>query len=319
MSPTTRAMDLQLLRRLVELPGVSGHEEKVAATIREVTGGSIDELGNVRTGNGKVLFVAHMDEVGLLATHVDNEGKVRFRKVGGVPDQALQGQHVVVHGERDVPGVIGVEPPHFSKSDKQDLYIDVGASSQEEAVGLGVVPFSPVTFLKVFREVGRYVSSRALDDRAGCWVLVEAHRQAPDAAYAWTVQEEVGLVGAKALARSADVKAAIIVDTLACCNPTITGNVKPGGGPVIRVFDNYGPYPRRLASRIADVARKHDIPIQVGGGGGGTDAAAFQQAGVPAIAIGIPNKYAHSTVEMVHLDDLKNTLRLVVALASELP
>ncbi len=311
-------MDLQLLRRLVEVPGVSGHEERVASIILESVGGSLDDMGNVRAGNGKVLFVAHMDEIGLLVTHVDSEGKVRFRKVGGVPDQALPSQHVVVHGEGDVPGVIGVEPPHFSKSERQDLYIDVGASSPEEAAELGVVPFSPVTFLKVFREVGRYLSSRAMDDRAGCWVLVEAYRQVPNAAYAWTVQEEVGLVGARALARSVDVRAAIIVDTLACCNPSVTGGVRPGGGPVLRVFDNYGPYPRKLASRIAEIARRHDIPIQVGGGGGGTDAAAFQQAGVPSIAIGIPNRYAHSSVEMVHMDDLRNTLRLVVALASEL-
>ncbi len=297
---------------------MSGHEERVAGLIRESVGGLLDDMGNVRAGNGKVLFVAHMDEVGLLVTHVDSEGKVRFRKVGGVPDQALPSQHVVVHGEADIPGVIGVEPPHFSKTDKQDLYIDVGASSPEEAAELGVTPFSPVTFLKAFREVGKYLSSRAMDDRVGCWILMEAYKRAPDAAYAWTVQEEVGLVGAKALARSADVRAAIIVDTLACCNPSITGNVRPGGGPVLRVFDNYGPYPRKLASRIAEIARMHDIPIQVGGGGGGTDAAAFQQAGVPAIAIGIPNKYAHSSVEMVHVDDLRNTLRLVITLASEL-
>jgi len=131
-----------------------------------------------------------------------------------------------------------------------------------------------------------------------------------------TVSEEVGLVGARSLASNLKPRAVIAVDVLSCCSPSINGEVKPGAGPVIRLVDNYGVHSVKLAKTIEEIARRESIPVQVGGGGGGTDAAAFLQSGIPAITIGIPAKYTHSTVEMVHIDDIDNTLALVEALAN---
>jgi putative aminopeptidase FrvX len=312
------------LEALTKALGVSGFEDEVRQKILSAVGeAEVDEFGNVvLRGRSKVAFVAHMDEVGLLVTSIEEDGRLKFRKVGGVDDKILPGNSVVIYGDGfRVEGVIGVAPPHFQQQQQvtwQDLYIDIGVTSREEAEAMGVSPMTPVAFSRRYAEVGKFVSATALDDRAGCWALVEAYKRGAAATYVWTVQEEVGLLGARALARSLEGNSVIVVDTMACCHPNYTGNVKPGRGPVLRLFDNYGAYNNKLAKRVLEIAKKRGIPIQIGGGGGGTDAAAFFTAGVPAVAIGILTKYSHSPVEMVHRDDLKHTVELLTALAEEL-
>jgi len=313
------------LETLTKALGVSGFEDEVRRVITGVVkDAEVDEFGNVvAKGRSKMAFVAHMDEVGLLVTSVEEDGRLKFRKVGGVDDRILPGTAVVLYNESTrVEGVIGVAPPHFQQQQQQvtwqDLYIDVGASSKQEVEAMGVGPMTPAAFARRYAELGRYVSATALDDRAGCWVLLEAYRKGAEATYVWTVQEEVGLLGARALSRSLEERAVVVVDTMACCHPNWTGSVKPGQGPVLRLFDSYGAYNNKLAKRVLEVAKRRGIPIQIGSGGGGTDAAAFFMAGVPAVAIGILTKYSHSPVEMTHRDDLKYAVELVAALAEEL-
>ncbi|CCC81688.1 M42 family metallopeptidase [Thermoproteus tenax] len=316
-------MDLDLLFTLLSIPGVSGFEQRISAKVAELAGGEADEFGVVTSGRSKVAFVAHLDEVGLIATSVEDDGKVKFRKAGSIDDAVLKGARVIAYGDSfELTGVIGVEAPHFGKSGHvekgaEELYADFGLT-KEELESLGFGPLTPIAFEKRPAVAGRFVTSPSLDDRAGTWALLAASREV-DAKFVWTTQEEVGLVGAKWISRKLDVKYAVVVDTMACCNPAVNGPVKPGKGPVIRLFDNYGGYATRLARAVLDLARRRGIPVQIGGGGGGTDAAAFVQAGVLAVAIGIPNKYAHSPAEMVHLDDLKNAVELIKALAQELP
>ncbi|MEM4422937.1 M42 family metallopeptidase [Pyrobaculum sp.] len=315
-------MELESLTRAL---GVSGFEEEVRRLILgAVKDGEVDEFGNVltKTGKSKVAFVAHMDEVGLLVTSIEEDGRLKFRKVGGVDGRILPGSSVVLYGDGfKVEGVIGVAPPHFQQQQQQvswqDLYIDIGAASRQEAESMGIGPMTPAAFSRRYSNMGKFVSATALDDRAGCWVLLEAYRRAA-ATYVWTVQEEVGLMGARALSRRLDVSYVVVVDTMACCHPNWTGGVKPGNGPVLRLFDNYGAYNNKLAKKVLEVAKRRGIPIQIGSGGGGTDAGAFFAAGIPAVAIGILTKYSHSPVEMAHKDDLKHAVELVVALAEEL-
>ncbi len=313
-----------MLETLSKALGVSGFEEEVRRKVIELAGGGgVDQFGNVTIdGKSRVAFVAHMDEVGLLVTSIEEDGRLKFRKVGGVDDKILPGLAVVLYGDGfRAEGVIGVPPPHFQQQTAatwQDLYIDVGASSRQEVEALGVGPMTPAAFAKRYVDMGRYVSATSLDDRAGCWALLEAYKRGVEATYVWTVQEELGLLGARSLARRLEGKLVVVVDTMACCHPNYTGSIKPGQGPVLRLFDNYGAYTNKLAKRVLEVAKRAGIPIQLGSGGGGTDAAAFLAAGVPAVAIGILTKYSHSPVEMVHKDDLRHTAELLSALGGEL-
>lgn len=338
-------MDLGLLERLVETPGVSGFE----GPIRDLVRGLVSGLGRVwEDGQGNLfldvggegdplVFVAHLDELGLVTTHIEDNGLVAFRKVGGIDDRVLPSQAVVIYdGELRIPGVIGLTPPHLQLERDQkvvpwhSLRIDVGASSREEAIEMGVKPVQPVTFKKDLVRLagGRILASRGFDDRAGVGVLVEAARMIAEGevrprgrvVFAFSLQEEVGLRGATAISISAPLRprAAIIVDTMACCNPVITGDVKPGGGPVIRMVDNAYTADLRLAEAVREVASRRGINVQVGTAGGGTDAAAFQRAGVRSLALGIPLKYTHSTVEMLYLDDYEKTIELVAGIIEDL-
>ncbi|MGC9117951.1 MAG: M42 family metallopeptidase [Thermoproteus sp.] len=305
--------------------GVSGFEDDVRRKILEAVGdASVDDFGNVVVGGRSgIAFVAHMDEVGLLVTSIEDDGRLKFRKVGGIDDKILPGTAVTLYGDGfRLEGVIGIAPPHFQQQQQQiswqDLYIDIGVSSRQEAESLGIAPMTPAAFSRRYAEMGKFISATAVDDRSGCWALLEAYRRGADATFVWTVQEEVGLMGARALASRSNIKSAVIVDTTACCHPNFTGGVKPGQGPVIRIFDNYGAYNNKLAKKILEIARRRGIPVQIGAGGGGTDAAAFFVSGIPAVSIGILSKYSHSPVEMVHKDDLRYTVELIVALSEEL-
>jgi len=164
-------MELEILAKAL---GVSGFEEDVRQKILSAApGAETDEFGNViLRGRSKVAFVAHMDEVGLLVTSIEEDGRLKFRKVGGVDDRILPGSSVVLYGDGfRLEGVIGIAPPHFQQQQQQvswqDLYIDVGATSRSEAEAMGIAPMTPAAFSKRYAEVGKFVSATALDDRAG--------------------------------------------------------------------------------------------------------------------------------------------------------
>ncbi len=333
---------LETLKELVQVPGVSGYEHRVREKIQELVGGLgetwTDTMGNLvlELGEGvdSILLAAHMDELGLLVTHIEKDGTVRFRKIGGIDDRILPSQHVTIHTEGgDVPGVIGMTPPHLQLEKDlkvvpwNQLYIDVGASSEEEARGLGIDVLDPVTFHKPWSLLnrGKVVSTRAIDDRFGCAVLVELARLIADGKVrpkykvylAWTTQEEVGLRGAWALAHRVNPTYMASIDTSTCCNPVITGPLKPGAGPVLRAVDNSAIVDPALGKRIVSVARSHGIPLQVVSVGGGTDAAAFQRVATKAFALGVPVKYTHSTTEYIHVEDVEKLIQLISALLED--
>ncbi|MEB3860216.1 MAG: M42 family metallopeptidase [Desulfurococcales archaeon] len=337
-------MDVGLLEGLIRAPGVSGYEDRVRDHIKGLVGGygvlREDSLGNLLLdlgGEGEtLLFAAHMDELGLVVTNVDEDGMVRFRKIGGIDDRVLPNTRVNIHtATGDVPGVIGLTPPHLQldRGDQRvipwnELAIDVGASSREEAEELGVRVLDPVTLDKAIVRLGRgnLVASRAIDDRAGCAVLVELARAVAEGEVkprgrlllAWTVQEEVGLRGAMALAETVRPDLFIAVDTMSCCLPGITGRTRLGGGPTIRAVDNAYIADRKLVSRVESIARSAGIDYQLATAGGGTDAGALQRRGVKVLALGIPVKYSHSSVEVMNLADLRGMADLVKALSEEL-
>ncbi len=333
---------LDILKKLVYTPGVSGYEERIRETIlsiaREYGDVFIDPIGNVilelGEGSPTILFAAHMDELGLVVTNIEDDGLIRFRKIGGIDDRVLISQHVIIHTDQgDIPGVIGLTPPHL-KLEKEtkvlpwnELGIDVGANSRKEVEELGIKILDPVTFAKPWSVLynNRFIATRSIDDRFGCSVLLELARNIHEGKVkprgkvylAWTVQEEVGLRGALALSHTLKPDYAISVDTTSCCNPVITGSLTPGKGATIRFIDNAAILNPRLVKYVVNLAKDKGIKLQLASAGGGTDAAAFQRTNVSILALGVATKYTHSTTELASIDDMKELLELLETIVED--
>jgi len=330
-------MLVEELREITQIPGISGYEEKVREKIGEwlepYADYTVDTIGNliVELGEGELkgIFMAHMDEIGLLITGIRPDGKLTFRKIGGIDDRLLYGRHFDVITENGkLDGVIGALPVHLNLKRKFDtvpwsrLVIDIGAESREEAEALGVKVLDYAVFKKHFAVLNdRYVSTRSLDDRFGVVALVEAIKDLVDHdldgrwIFAFTVQEEIGLKGAKFLAEHYAPKYAFAIDSFACCGD-LTGDVKLGGGAVIRAVDNSAIYTRELAKKVAGIASRNEVPLQIGVTGGGTDASAFQHKS-EVLALSVPIRYLHSEVETLHLADLEALIKLIEAITFE--
>jgi len=283
------------------------------------------------------MFVAHMDEIGFVVSEVREDGFLKLKPLGGIDPRTVFGRSFrVVTRNGEVTGVGTVTPPHLMIDRAKemadvpaviDLLIDIGARSRDEAEGLGVRPLDYAVLHKQIHLLnGRYLSARALDDRVGCYVLLKAlqqlqERPAPPMAkvhFAFSVQEEVGLRGAQLLARKYPVEQAFAVDSVAAADfPGVRNDLAPaklGQGPCLRVLDNAAIVPRGFTDAIRAIAEQAGIPLQVVFAGGGTDARAFQSEGPRIMPLAIPMRYAHSAVEMVHLDDVEQTIKLVVAI-----
>ncbi len=338
-----QASAVDLLRRLSETVSVSGDEGSMRRVLREVVTELADEVKVDTIGNlyaikhgparaPRVLLTAHMDEIGFMIVGIDSDGLLKFEGVGGIDDRVLLGKPVWV-GENKVPGVIGMKPIHLVKNSEREtvvkmdaLRIDVGATNKEAAGRLAKLG-DRATFATSFTELGPTVRGKALDDRAGCAVLVEILRgknYPVEVVCAFTVQEEVGLRGAKVAAFTADAAAAIIID----CTPANDlppanedeenhrYNTRLGFGPAIYVQDGSMLHDKRLIKHISSVGEARNIPYQIRQpGGGGTDAAAVQRsrAGVPAVSVSVPGRYIHSPAAIISLNDFHNTARLIRA------
>ncbi|MBM4429024.1 MAG: M42 family metallopeptidase [Chloroflexi bacterium] len=328
-----------LLRQLSEAFGVSGHEgavrQLIVDAIKDVVHEyRVDTLGNLialKRGNGvarKVLVAAHMDEVGLMIVRVEKEGSLRFRPVGGIDPRVLLAKKVLI-GDKKVPGVIGVKPIHLLEPRArqqvmpiEELSIDIGASSKEEAEKLVQVG-DYAAFDVSFGELGgalRTVKGKAFDDRAGCAVLIDLLQDDyPFDFYAvFTVQEEVGLRGARVAAYSVAPDLAIVLEGTICDDSPKKRDVSPttvlGAGPAITVMDRSVISDRRLVDLLLTTAQRHNIPYQFKQPGmGGTDAGAIHLArgGIPSVVVAVPSRYIHSPVALLSLNDLDNTTRLV--------
>jgi putative aminopeptidase FrvX len=335
----------ELLKELSEAVGVSGREDAVRQIIYQQVRPHVDEikvdaLGNMITlkqGQGrdrlKVMVAAHMDEIGLMITGHEGSGGLNFRTVGGILDQTLAGKRVQVGSER-VPGVIGLKPIHLTQGDeskkvvkKDSLVIDVGVSSEEAAKGVAKIG-DLATFLTPFDDLGPTFLGKAFDDRAGCAALIELVRGEPfsfDLYAVFTVQEEVGLRGARVAAYAIEPDAAFVLD----CTPAndmpkkqdLSPNTLLGRGPAIYIMGGRTFSDRRLVELLTQAGDEDGIPYQIRQpGGGGTDAGSIQLArgGVPVVSVSVPGRYIHSPAAIISRDDFENTPRLVRAALSRL-
>ena len=324
-----------LIQKLTETFSPSGYESAIREVIRlEVEALAdeihVDALGNllVRKGekgrNGRrIMLAAHMDEIGLIATHIDANGFVRFTGVGGIRPHTLVGGRV--HFANGTPGVVGAEQADFSSTRLpalSDCFIDVGATSQKDCpVKVGDV----AAFQRPFLDLGGRLVAKSMDDRIGCAVLIETLRSlksTPHELYfAFTTQEEVGTRGAITSAFGIDPEIGLAVDVTSTgdtpkCKPMA---VSLGKGPAIKVKDTGMLADPRIVEWMERTAEKGRIPYQREVlDGGSTDARAIQssRAGVSAGCLSVPCRYVHTPSEMVDYADVVNSVKLMVALLS---
>ncbi len=324
-----------LIKKLVETVGPSGYESIIREVIRDEVEKFADEIkvdamGNliVRKGtkqkNGlKIMLSAHIDEIGVMVTHVDKNGFARFTTIGGVRPHTCYGSRVrFLNG---VVGVIGGEKLENASNVHaiEAMYIDVGATSTEDCpVKIGDV----AAFDRPFEDLGKRLISKAMDDRVCAAVLIETLKtlkSSPHELYfVFSTQEEVGLRGATTAAYSIDPDLGIATDvTMSGDTPRgIKMDVSLGSGPAIKVKDGGMLADPRLINVMVQCAQKHNIPYQMEVLlGGTTDAKAMQltKAGMPAGCISVPCRYVHTPSEMVDLDDVNNAVKLFIALISE--
>ena len=330
---------LKLLERLCNVIGVSGDEGEVRRIVLEeikpyTDDVRVDSLGNVlatrsgRARRGKrlrVLLDAHMDEVGFMIVADDGEGIYRFETVGGIDARHLLGKQVLVGKER-TPGVIGGKPVHLMNGDERkrkvpsdSLRIDLGPEGKAK-IG------DRAGFATKFRRVGPSIFSKSIDDRIGVATVIELLKHAPsnvDLCAAFTVQEEIGLRGAKVAAQYFNPDLAIAIDSTPSRDlPMHDGsenmvyNTRLGFGPAIYIADGSTLHDPRLVRFLAATADSEKIPFQFRQpGGGGTNSGAIQRslAGIPTVSVSVPHRYTHSPVSISRLDDWKNTLNLLHA------
>lgn len=338
----------ELLKRLSEAHGISGYEDEVREIVKSEIMPYVDEVKVDRLGNliaikkGKrpsVMIAAHLDEIGLMVKHIEDEGFLRFSNIGGWFDQTLLNQRVVLHGNRGkVFGVIGSKPPHVMKKEErekliksEDMFIDIGASSKEEAESMGISIGTPVTIDRHFVELKNgIVTCKAFDNRSGIVITIEALKgtNTEFEVYAvGTVQEEVGLKGARTTAFALNPDVAIATDvTIAGGHPGLEKkhvNVEMGKGAAITVCDAAGRgiiTPKSVLRWLKETAERHNIKYQLSVlEGGTTDATAIllARSGIPSGVISVPTRYIHSPVEVLNIKDLEESAKLLARAIEE--
>ncbi len=332
---------MELLRRLCEAPGIPGYEIQIRKIIEEELKGHVeslatDALGSViahKPGEGPVVVVAgHMDEIGFFVSHIEEEtGFLRINPAGGFDPVNLVAQRVIVHAESgDLIGCIGRKPVHILQEeerkkplDLRDLFVDIGLSA--DAVAGRVRVGDTVTLRQDFIRLGDLISCKALDDRAGVYVGIEAlkraKRPACDLYFVGTTQEEVGLRGAQVAGFATHPQIGIALDvTIAADTPGVLPKdrvTELGKGVAIKVRDGSSISHPALVRAARTLADDNGIPYQMEIlPHGGTDAGALQMAqeGSAVITLSIPTRYVHSVVEALHPEDLEATIQLLVAL-----
>ncbi len=335
----------ELLKKLTDAPGISGFEDGIRdVMIGELKGHvddiEVDNMGNMistkkgKEGSKKVMLAAHMDEIGLMVRYIDKDGFIKFSKIGGINDQMLLNQEVTIYTSKgELIGVIGSKPPHRMKESErkkilgyEDMFIDIGAADREEAEKMVAVG-DAIIINQNFAELGKsLVKAKALDNRVGCAVLIEVMKQLESDATVYgvaTVQEEVGLKGAKTSAFKLDPDMALVLDvTISGDHPGIKEEEAPakaGKGPVIVLADASGrglithPKVKELLTSVAD---EEKIPYQLEvSEGGTTDASVIHltREGIPTGVISPASRYIHTPVSVVNVEDVENAVKLILA------
>jgi len=327
---------LNLIRKLSNAHGISGFEDEIREIVKSeleehVDEIRIDKMGNIicikNGSNLKLMVAAHMDEIGFMVKFIDEKGFLRITPIGGWFSQIAVGQRVIVHGKEKVYGVIGCKPPHLMKEDERkkaveikDMFVDVGAESREDVLKMGIEVGNPVTIDRDVQVLqNKKITGKAFDNRAGLAMMIEAIKKTKSDATIYavgTVQEEVGLKGARTSAYSIEPDAAIATDV--CVAADFPGaessymDVKLGKGPAITIADASGRgliASKKILDWLRNTAEKNKIPYQLEvAEGGTTDATAISltKAGIPAGVVSIPARYIHSPVEVIDLQDLEN-------------
>ena len=335
---------MELMKELSLTPGVSGSEEKIANIIkRELkdVADSIEEdsMGNViatKKGEKKaptVMLASHMDEIGLMVRYIDEKGYVKFSTIGGINDQMLMNQSVIIHSSigEDVPGVIGSKPPHVTKPEERnkvvkadDMFIDIGAKDQEDAEKMIRIG-DKISFRAWFEEYPNYlIMGKALDNRVGCYVMMEVLKRVNTRATVYgvgTVQEEVGLKGAKTSAFKLNPDMAIALDvTLSGDHPGIKPEEAPvvmGKGPAIILADASGRgilTQQSIKDLLIKAGDENEIDYQLEvSDGGTTDGTAIHltREGIPTGVLSVPTRYIHTTVSVCSMKDVESTIQLI--------
>ncbi|MBE6714967.1 MAG: M42 family metallopeptidase [Ruminococcaceae bacterium] len=326
---------LKTIKDLIRILSVSGHEEKLCEYIKEkmlpyFDTVEKDALGNLicrKKGEGrKLMFCAHMDEIGFITTFIEEDGSVRVAPIGGINFAAAAYSKVIFENGR--AGVLvpeeGVSPGDY-KADK--FLVDIGAKTKKEAQRMVSVGDTLAVRPEAFSLASGRLSGRPLDDKIGCAVLMEAAKESAsfegDVYFVFTVQEEVGIRGSKtaAFAIRPDYGVAIDVTATGDTKGAKPMDVKLGGGAAIKIKDQSAICDTLLVEKMKESARKNDIPYQMEVlTFGGTDTASMQLSGEGCRAgcISIPTRYIHSPVECVDMKDVKASAELIVALCKEL-
>lgn len=332
-------MNIELLADICEAPGVPGYESKIRNLILKeveplVDHVEIDNMGNVitrvngRDNSKKAMIGAHMDEIGFMVTHIDDKGFLRFNTLGGFDPKTLTAQRVIVHGKKDLVGVMGTKPIHVMSPEERnkmpkikDFYIDLGMPREEveKFVGIG----NPITRERTLVEMGECVNCKSLDNRVSVYILIEALRELKKCPYdvygVFTVQEEVGIRGANVAAHQIDPDFGFGLDTTIAYDlpggqphETVT---KLGEGTAIKIMDAMTICDYRMVEYMKQMADKNKIDWQPEVlTAGGTDTAGIQRMGRRGAisgAISIPTRHLHQVIEMAHKKDIQNSIQLL--------
>jgi endoglucanase len=333
-------IDFKFLSKIVETPGTSGFESRIRQVIIDavepvVDSVNIDNLGNVvafRKGKNdkKVMIGAHMDEIGFIVNHIDDDGFIRFLPLGGFDPKTLTSQRVIVHGKKDIIGVMGTKPIHLMKPEERkkgielsDFFIDVGMPKEEveEIVSIG----NPVTRERSLIELGHLINGKSLDNRISVYILIEVlqhlkGKELPFDLYAvFTAQEEVGIRGAQVSALEINPDFGFGLDTtIAFDTPGAEAHnrvTKLGEGVAIKIMDSSAIADIRMVDYLKQIADKYDIKWQAELlPAGGTDTANIQRmnkSGSIAGAISIPTRYIHSVIETESKNDIVAAIKLL--------
>ena len=332
------------LEKLSNACGIAGREEEVRNLMLKLMKPHVDriyvdKLENViavkkgKKSSPKVMLAAHMDEIGLMVKTISKEGFLQFAKMGGIDDRILIAQKVIIYTSKgQLQGIIGSKPPHIQKEEERkkivaydELFIDIGAESKEDAGKMGVKVGDPVGFDAKYAKIGKdTVIGKAFDDRVGCAVMIETlkllEKTDCNVFAVGTVQEELGLRGAATAAFGVDPDLGIALDvTVAGDVPGVREfdtTVKMGKGPALTVSDSGLVTHPKILRLLLDVAEENKIACQLETGlMGSTDAAriSLTRQGVPSGAVSIATRYIHSPVGMLSLKDAEDSAKLTAA------
>jgi tetrahedral aminopeptidase len=343
--PTFGNAQLKLLEKLCNAIAISGDESEVRKIVLEEVKPHTDEIkvdamGNVlatkfgtrpeRSRRGgqnrmRVMLDAHMDEVGFIIVADDGEGIYRFETVGGMDVRHLVGKQVFV-GREHIPAVIGAKPIHLMSTEERTKKVPVDTLRMDVGPAGKVKVGDRAGFATKFRRTGPSIMAKSIDDRIGVATLIELFKHAPaniDFCASFSVQEEIGLRGAKVAAQYFHPDLAIAIDStpandlpLYNGSENISYNTKLGLGPAIYIADGSTFHDPRLVRFLQETAEAEGIPYQFRQpGGGGTDSGAIQRslAGVPTVSVSVPHRYTHTPISISRLEDWKNTIELLHA------